>query len=177
MSQEPEATQAAVRAQLLRHYTETLAALPAELALVRSHPDLPKAVFHGYTAPHDYDPIHDYDWLWEKFSIGYWLLGTTPESCERYFDLVLGVWSDRGWLTGTTGTSRPRSGGAKIPGGYGLGVTQSMNGYLSIVGSTPPFPVDSAAGDPLPDRIDHPSRSDGSDGSDGSVGEGQPAQP
>ncbi|WHM40795.1 hypothetical protein [Streptomyces sp. BPTC-684] len=148
----PAETQAAIRAQLLRHFTATLRALPAELALALRHPDLPTATFHrGVNLP--WDP-NDPDSLLECFDIRYWVLGTTPDTSDRYFDLVMRAWTDQGWVTRSDRNSRPRSGYTQTPEGYGLSLTQSVNGYLSMSGATPPFAPDSAAGDPLPVRID-----------------------
>lgn len=151
----PAATQAAIRAQLLRHFTATLRAVPAELALTLRHPDLPKAAFHhGVTLSWDQS---DPDNVLEFFDIRYWVLGTTPDTSDRYFDLVMRAWDDQGWATRNDRDSRPRNGYTQTPDGYGLAITQSLNGYLSIAGATPPFAPDSAVGDPLPTRIDRPS--------------------
>lgn len=154
----PVATQAEARAQLLRHFTGTLRALPAELALALWHPDLPKARFHdGVTLPAnqiDADIV-----LFASFDIRYWVLGTTPETCDQYFDAVMRVWSDQGWPTRTLSTSRPLAGNARTPDGYGFSLTQSVSGYLSMAGSTPLFVAESDTGDPFPTRIDHPAAS------------------
>lgn len=151
----PVTTQAAARAELLRHFTETLAALPTELALALRHPDLPKAVLHpGVTLPwNENDP----DDILEFFDIAYWVLGTTPDTSDRYFDLVMRAWAERGWATRTEEDSPPRTGDAQTSDGYGLTITQSVDGYLSMSGSTPPFAFDSAEGSPLPTRIEHPA--------------------
>ncbi|MGV9663631.1 hypothetical protein ACWDUL_25825 [Nocardia niigatensis] len=147
-------TQAAARAQLLRHLSETLRELP-ELALVLRHPDLPKAQFHaGVTLPwDDSDPDNPLIFL----DIRYWVLGATPETSDQDFDLMLRGWQDRGWATSTEHDARPRIGYARTPDGYTFALTQSVNGYLSLAGSTPPFDPESKAGEPLPARIDHPS--------------------
>ncbi|MEV6771257.1 hypothetical protein AB0N05_21820 [Nocardia sp. NPDC051030] len=150
----PATTQAAARAQLLRHFTETLRALPAELALTLRHPDLPAAALHrGVNLPWDES---DPDNPLEFFDIRYWVLGTTPDTSDRYFDLVLSAWGAQGWSTRTDRDSRPRTAYARTSDGYGLTVTQSVNGYLSMAGSTPPFAPDSDEGGPLPTGIDHP---------------------
>lgn len=150
-------TQAAARAELLRHFTATLAVLPTELSLALRHPDLPKAVFHrGVTLPWN---ANDPDDILEFFDISYWVLGTTPDNSDRYFDLVLRAWGGQGWVTRTDGDERPRTGDTRTSDGYGLTVSQSVNGYLSMSGSTPPFAFDSDEGDPLPTRIDHPAES------------------
>lgn len=157
----PAATQATVRAQLLRHFTTTLQALPAGTALVLRHPDLPRAALHnGITLPWD---ASDPDDALEFFDIRYWLLGTTPDTSDAYFDLVLRTWSEKGWATRTDRDARPRTGYAETPDGYGLTVTQSINGYLSLAGSTPAFPAGSDEGDPPALRIDRPGTTDSGD--------------
>ncbi|WP_433564585.1 hypothetical protein ACQP1O_04255 [Nocardia sp. CA-151230] len=147
-------TQSAARAQLLRHFGETLRALPVELSLALRHPDLPKAVFHrGVTLPWDgSDPDNPLVFL----DIRYWVLGTTPETSDRYLDLVLRAWSEQGWSTSSEPDEFPRVGYAHTPDGYSFALTQSVNGYLSLAGSTPPFDPDSEAGEPLPAVIEHP---------------------
>lgn len=148
-------TQAAAREQLLRHFTETLRVLPPELALALRHPDLPKAAFHhGVNLPWD---DSDPDDLLEFFDIRYWVLGTTPDTSDRYFDLVMRAWSEQGWATRTDDDPGPRTGYARTSDGFGLTITQSVNGYLSIAGTTPPFASDSAEGAPLPATIDRPA--------------------
>ncbi|MFI1915038.1 hypothetical protein [Nocardia sp. NPDC020380] len=147
----PAATQATVRAQLLRHFTATLQALPAGTALVLRHPDLPRAALHnGITLPWN---ASDPDDALEFFDIRYWMLGATPDSSDAYFDLVLRGWDEKGWATRTDREARPRTGYAETPDGYGLTLTQSVNGYLSMAGTTPPFPADSEAGSALPARV------------------------
>ncbi|MGW4117295.1 hypothetical protein [Nocardia sp. NPDC004711] len=148
-------TQAAARAQLVRHFEATLRALPTEMALALRHPDLPKAVFHdGVALSWDGNDPDD----GPKFlDIRYWVLGTAPEASDRYFDLVLRAWSEQGWSTRIGREVMPRSGYANTPDGYGFALTQSVNGYLSLAGTTPPFDPESDAGDPMPARIEHPS--------------------
>ncbi|MBO0881725.1 MAG: hypothetical protein J2P17_15565 [Mycobacterium sp.] len=151
----PATTQAAARAQLLRHFTETLRALPTESALALRHPDLPVAGFHsGVTLPFD---ENDPGGVLEFFDISYWVLGATPTTSDRYFDLLMHTWSDLGWATRTDRNTRPRTGYARTSDGYGLTITQSVNGYLSLSGATPPFASDSVEGTVLPSRIDHPT--------------------
>ncbi|GAB4583184.1 hypothetical protein [Nocardia sp. IFM 10818] len=152
----PASTQAAVRAGLLGHFTETLRALPAGLSLVLYHPELPKAGLHeGVNLPWD---AADPDNLLEFFDIRYWVLGTTPDTSDHYFDLIMQIWTARGWPTETRGAARPRTGYTRTPDGYGLTITQSINGYLSMAGSTPAFEPDSDEGAPMPRQIDHPAR-------------------
>ncbi|MFI6870195.1 hypothetical protein [Nocardia sp. NPDC050406] len=145
-------TQAAAREQLLRHFTEILRALPSELALALRHPDLPKAAFHhGVNLPWDEsDPDNPLEFL----DIRYWVLGTTPDSSDRYFDLVLRAWREQGWETRSAGDARPRTGYARTSDGYGLTLTQSVNGYLSMSGTTPPFVPDPADTSSFPTEID-----------------------
>ncbi|MFE2995155.1 hypothetical protein ACFXG4_09120 [Nocardia sp. NPDC059246] len=147
-------TQSAARAQLLRHLGETLRALPAELSLTVRHPDLPKAVFHrGVTLTwDDSDPDNPLRFL----DIRYWVLGTTPETSDRYFDLMLRAWSELGWPTSSEPDEFPRVGYARTPDGFGFALTQSVNGYLSLAGSTPPFESEAEAAEPLPAHLEHP---------------------
>ncbi|ATY14126.1 hypothetical protein CU254_29680 [Amycolatopsis sp. AA4] len=79
-------TQAAVRARSLEYFTETLRALPSGTALVRWHPDLPKARFHrGVTLSDDYG----LDETRRSFDIAYWMLGPTAATCAQYLDLTM----------------------------------------------------------------------------------------
>ncbi|MGW4400451.1 hypothetical protein ACWEHA_34595 [Amycolatopsis nivea] len=147
-------TQAAVRAQLLEHFTETLRALPSGSALVLRHPDLPKAVFHnGVTMSSDYGR----DETWRFFDIAYWVLGATPETSDQYLELIMRSWRDRDWAT-TFHENPPVSAGyGRTSDGYGFAIRRSINGYLSLAGATPVFAADSPEGDPLPGRIDRPA--------------------
>lgn len=151
----PATTQPEARAQLLRHFTETLRILPIEFALALRHPDLPKAwLHHGVTLPYQYN---DLDVVSEFFDITYWVIGTTPDTADRYFDLVMRAWGDQGWETRIDRNSRPRVGHVRTSDGYGLAIRQTVNGYLSMSGSTPPFASGSVEGNPLPSRIDRPA--------------------
>ncbi|WAL68798.1 hypothetical protein ORV05_13835 [Amycolatopsis cynarae] len=143
-------TQAAARTQLLRHFTETLCALPPEVSLALRHPDLPHAVLHGGVVLSG-DLNHPDGWA--TFDIRYWILGTTPNTCDRYFDLVTGAWREWGWASRDEGDARIRMGWADTPAGYGFALTRSVNGYLSMAGSTPLFLRDSVVGEPMPTRI------------------------
>ncbi|MFC5747945.1 hypothetical protein [Actinomadura rugatobispora] len=150
----PTTTEAAARAQLLRHFVRTLRALPAGSALARRHPDLPKAGLHGgITSAVDAD---DPDHL-AFFDIAYWVIGATPQNSDRYFELVLDAWREKGWPTRTDRDTSPRAGYTRTTDGFGISVRQSVDGYLSVSGTTPLFGADSDKGRPLPPRIDHPS--------------------
>ncbi|WP_143203605.1 hypothetical protein [Streptomyces sp. CB01580] len=157
-------TQAASRAELLRHLTETLRALPAELSLALWHPDLPKARMHDGVTPFGspFDDDADADEGGDVgrsavFDIRYWVVGTTPESSGAYLDMVMRVWSDWGWTTRTSKVSPSLDKFAHSPDGYGFSVRQRINGYLSMSGTTPTFMVDPNPTDPFPARIDHPA--------------------
>ncbi|MFF8918344.1 hypothetical protein ACF08M_34860 [Streptomyces sp. NPDC015032] len=159
----PIVTQATARAQLLRHLTETLRALPAELSLALWHPDLPKARMHDgvtlFGSPFDDDDA-DGDEGGDigrsaVFDIRYWVVGTTPDTSGVYLDMVMRVWSDRGWTTRTSRDSPPLHGVAHSPDGCGFSIWQSINGYLSMSGTTATFIVDPNPKAPFPDRIDH----------------------
>ncbi|MBB1154266.1 hypothetical protein [Amycolatopsis dendrobii] len=147
-------TQAEVRVRLLGHFTETLRALPSGSALVLRHPDLPKAVFHNGVALSD-----DYgrDETRRFFDIAYWVLGAAAETSEEYLDLTMRSWRDRGWATEFEADPSLSAGYARTADGYGFAIRRSLNGYLSMAGTTPVFPADSPEGDPLPGRIDWPA--------------------
>lgn len=87
------------------------------------------------------------------FDVRYWVLGTAPDTRDRYFDLVTGVWREWGWATRHGGAAGTRTGWADTPDGYGLALTRSVNGHLSMAGSTPLFLRDSVVGEPMPTRI------------------------
>lgn len=147
-------SQAAARTQLLRYFAGTLRALPPDSALALQHPDLPAASFHhGLALPYDNPDDHA-----EFFDISYWVIGATPENSNKYFDLVLHAWTVLDTEIRTDRQTRPRTGYARTSDGYGLTVTQSVTGHLSVSGSTPPFDPASPGGESLPLRIDHPSR-------------------
>ncbi|MFI6062810.1 hypothetical protein [Streptomyces sp. NPDC051286] len=86
------------------------------------------------------------------------MLGTTPDTSDRFFDLVTGVWCEWNWATREEGHAPTRTSRADAPDGYTLVLTRSVNGYLSMAGSTPLFLRDSVAGDPMPTRM---ARQDG----------------
>ncbi|BAW04276.1 hypothetical protein [Nocardia seriolae] len=147
-------TRAAARAQLLHHFEATLRALPAEVGLALRHPDLPKAVFHsGVDLSWDgNDPDNPLRFL----DIRYWVVGAAPAESDRYFDLVLRAWAEQGWSADEEPDAVPRLGYTRTPDGFGFSLTQSLSGYLSLAGTTPPFELDSDAGEPLPALIEHP---------------------
>ncbi|MFE3179228.1 hypothetical protein ACFXPA_23545 [Amycolatopsis sp. NPDC059090] len=146
-------TQAEARARLLGHFTETLRALPPGSALVRRHPDLPNAAFHrGVTLSDDFG----LDETRRFFDIAYWVLGATAATADQYLDLTMRSWRDRGWATEFL-EDPPPAGYASTSDGYGFAIRCSIDGYLSMAGTTPVFAADSPEGDPLPDRIDQPA--------------------
>ncbi|MFC5887437.1 hypothetical protein RMN57_22905 [Kitasatospora sp. CM 4170] len=152
-------TESAARAQLLQHLTETLRNLPAGSALVRLHPDLPKAAFNaGATVRFEHD-LADVDEtiVPARFNIAYWVSGLSPADSDRNFDLLLEAWRDSGWRTNATRDAGPRAGYADTIDGFHLALQQSVQGYLSLHGSTPRFWPGPDEGSPLPDRIDHPA--------------------
>lgn len=156
----PVTTQASVRARLRLDLTDTVRMLPAGLALVLGHPDLPKAwLGSGVSLPvneFDLDDVDDPDVVLAVFTILYWVLGAVPETADRCFDLVVRTWAERHWPTRTDRNSRPcvGHGHARTPEGYEFAVVQSVNGYLSVSGTTPTFTRDSTEGSPFPPRID-----------------------
>lgn len=147
-------TQAVARARLLGYFTETLRALPSGSALVLRHPDLPKAVFHhGVTLSDDYGR----DETRRFFDIAYWVLGATAETSDQYLDLTMRSWRDQGWATEFRAKPPVSAGYARTSDGYGFAIRRSLNGYLSMAGTTPVFAADSPEGDPMPGRIDRPA--------------------
>ncbi|MEV6430374.1 hypothetical protein [Nocardia sp. NPDC051463] len=149
------ATEAAARQQLHLYFIETLRMLPPELSLALHNPAIPKARFGiGITMPCD-DDRDDNDETGQKyFDISYWITGTTPDTSDAYFDLVTKVWNSLGRPVRTDRKSRPRAAFTRTADGYGLTLQQSVNGYLSLSGSTPPFPSDALGGSPLPTTIE-----------------------
>lgn len=149
-----ESTQAAARKQLYRHFVRTLRALPVESALSLLHPDLPRARLHnGVTLPWDVtDPNIDSVF----FDIAYWITGTAPDDTDRYFELIVRSWNAFGWPTRIEGDTPPRAAYTRTSDHFGMSVRQTVDGYLSLAGSTPPFAPDTAEGTPLPQIIPHP---------------------
>ncbi|WP_380236757.1 hypothetical protein [Kitasatospora aburaviensis] len=136
----PIVSRAAACAQLLRHFTETLRTWPAGTALALRHPDLPKAVLHGGVTMGlalDFDEEGPDD-ASAVFTIRYWVIGATPENSDRYFDLLVAAWQADGRPTRVE-QAHPRAGYAETTDGYRLSASRSLNGYLSVAGSTPPF--------------------------------------
>ncbi|WP_067902233.1 hypothetical protein [Nocardia vaccinii] len=149
-----ELTRAQAQDRLYRYFVQTLRALPAELALSLVHPKLPKARFHnGVVLPFD---ENDPDVDLEFFDIAYWVIGTTSDSADESFDLVVRVWQEFGRPIRTDRSSRPRAAYTYTADGYGLSVRQSVDGSVSLAGSTPPFPAHPREGRPLPESIEHP---------------------
>lgn len=149
-----EITQSTARKQLYRYFVRTLRALPAELALSLFHPEIPQAQLHNGVALPCEDTDQEFDS--EFFDIAYWVTGTTPDTVDEYFDLIVRSWNEFGWPTRTDRSSRPRAAYTRTSDRFGLSVRQSVDGSLSISGSTPPFAADSAVGKPLPQFIEHP---------------------
>ncbi|GAA3481696.1 hypothetical protein GCM10018966_062270 [Streptomyces yanii] len=136
--------QAQARTRLLRHFTDTLRALPPELSLALQHPDLPHAGLHrGVVLSEDLNHPDD---GWATFNIRYWVLGTTPDTSDRYFDLVTGVWREGDSATRDEGPAPTHTSWADAPDGHTLVLTRSVNDYLSMADATPLFLRDSVAG-------------------------------
>lgn len=150
----PEPTQAAARTQLYRYFVRTLRSLPAGTVLSLSHPELPQARLHtGVTLP-----VDDFaaEVVAEFFDIGYWVVAASPGQESGYFDLVVQSWDRFGWPARTDRDSRPRAAYTRTPDHVGLSVRESVDGFVSLSGSTVPFAVGSPAGPPLPELIEHP---------------------
>ncbi|MFE7802176.1 hypothetical protein [Nocardia sp. NPDC057440] len=150
----PEATEAMARRRLHQYFIETLHMLPPNFTLSLHNPAAPLARFHtGITLPCD---DNDDDGIGPKyFDISYWILGSTPETSDLHFDLLVRGWRQRGWTTKPDRDARPRAAYTRTPDSYGLTIQQSINGYLSLSGSTPPFPSDTAGANPLPATIEN----------------------
>ncbi|WP_030522658.1 hypothetical protein [Nocardia rhamnosiphila] len=149
-----EPTQMKAREQLYRHFLRTLRMLPAGSALSLSHPELPQARLHsGVVLPVD-DSAGRVDA--EFFDIAYWLVAATPGAESRYFDSIVRAWERFGWPTRADRDFRPRAAYTRTPDHVGFSVQESVDGFVSLSGSTAPFAVGSAAGPPFPELIEHP---------------------
>ncbi|MEU1985405.1 hypothetical protein [Nocardia sp. NPDC019395] len=132
----------------------TLHALPVGTTLSRAHPDLPRAQLHsGVTLP-AHESAGKVDAAF--FDIAYWVIGAPPDSAATYFDLIVRFWNRSGWPIRTDRDSGPRAAYTRTPDHVGLSVRGSIDGHVSLSGSTPPFAVDSSVGPPLPASIEHP---------------------
>ncbi|MFI9535506.1 hypothetical protein ACIG56_19940 [Nocardia fusca] len=149
-----EKTQAAARKLLYVYLLRTLRSLPAGSALSLSHPALPHARLHsGVTLPVDYSAVRTDD---EFFDIAYWVISESPEADRDYFDLIVRAWNRFGWPTRTGRDTRRRAAYTRTPDHVGLSVRESVDGFVSLSGSTVPFAVGSPAGPPLPELIEQP---------------------
>ncbi|MGW5385181.1 hypothetical protein [Nocardia sp. NPDC003963] len=150
----PEPTQTRARERLYRHFVRTLRSLPAGSALSLSHPDLPEAQMHAGVIL----PVGDYtaEADTEFFDIAYWVVAASPETEHDYFDLIVQSWNRFGWPIRIERASRPRAAYTRTPDRSGLSVRESVDGFVSLSGSTAPFAVGSPAGRPLPESIRHP---------------------
>ncbi|MFQ6228769.1 hypothetical protein [Nocardia sp. NPDC002869] len=147
-------TQGAAREQLYRYFVLTLRTLPVGSALALSHPELPHAHLHaGVTLP-----AKDFaaEVGAELFDMAYWVIEAPSGVRSDYFELIVQSWNRFGWSTRTDRDTPPRAAYTRTPGHAGLSVRESVGGYLSLSGSTPPFAVGSPAGMPLPEVIEHP---------------------
>ncbi|WP_416564716.1 hypothetical protein [Nocardia testacea] len=150
----PGRTQAQARKTLYGHLLGTLRLLPAGSALSLVHPDIPRARLHGgVTLP---DIGTGTDAPTEVFDISYWVTGIEPEAGGHSFDFVVDSWRRAGWPTRTDRDSAPRAGYTKTPDGFGLSVRESVDGDVSLSGTTPPFLAGSQAGPAFPESIEHP---------------------
>ncbi|ONM46400.1 hypothetical protein [Nocardia donostiensis] len=153
MSSEP--TRAAALDQLYGHLQRTLGVLPGKPALSLVHPAIPQARLHrGVTLPYRAD---DPDDTTEFFDIAYWVVGIAPDAVGACFDRVVRTWIEAGWPTRTDRDAPPRSAFTRTPDRFGLSVRESVDAYLSLSGSTPPFVPGGPVGDPFPESISHPS--------------------
>ncbi|WP_280433857.1 hypothetical protein [Nocardia carnea] len=152
---DPGQDQATAREQLLRYLLRTLQILPAESALSLVHPAIPQARLHrGVTLPAgDNEP----QVVAEFFDIAYWIIGITVDAGGGCFDRIVRCWSDAGWPTGSDRDIPPRSAYTRTPDGFGLSVRQSVDGFVSLSGSTPPFPLGGTGTTPFPEFIRHPT--------------------
>lgn len=149
-----ESTQQTAQQQLYRALIRTLRTLPVGTSLSLSHPDLPHAQLHsGVTLPIG-DPATA--GAAEFFDIAYWVTGPVPHAAGGFFELIVRSWNRFGWPTRTDRDNGPPAAYTRTPGRVGLAVRESVGGYVSLSGSTPPFVPGSAAGPPLPESIEHP---------------------
>lgn len=148
-------TQAAVRAQLYRYLRRALGHLPVTATLSLVHPELPQARLHrGVTLTSgDIDAVLD----GEFFDIAYWVTGIAADAVGDCFDLIVRAWIEAGQRTLTVRDSRPRAVYTRTADGFGLSIRESVDGYMSLSGSTPPFAPGGPTGEPFPEFIDHPS--------------------
>ncbi|MGW1741599.1 hypothetical protein ACWCPQ_22665 [Nocardia sp. NPDC001965] len=150
----PESTQSAAREQLCRYLVHTLRSLPAGCTLSLSHPELPHAHLHsGVALPVD-DSATEIDA--EFFDIGYWVVPVQTAVAGSCFDLIVQCWVRLGWPIRTDRDSPPRAAYTRTPDHFGFSVRESVDGYVSLSGSTAPFAVGSPIGRPLPELIEHP---------------------
>jgi hypothetical protein len=147
-------TQAAAREQLYRYFVLTLRTLPVGSVLALAHPELPHAQLHsGVTLPvNDFAAEVDA----EFFDIAYWVIEAPSEVRSDYFELIVQSWNRFGWPTRTERDTRPRAAYTRTPDRTGLSVRESVDGFVSLSGSTPPFAGGSPVGRPLPEAIEHP---------------------
>lgn len=132
----------------------TLRSLPAGAVLALSHPELPEARLHSGVVL----PVDEYaaEVAAEFFDIAYWVVAASPGPEDDYFDLVVQSWNRFGWPIRIDRDSRPRAAYTRTPDQVGLSVRESVDGFVSLAGSTVPFAVGLSAGPPFPDAIEHP---------------------
>lgn len=151
-------TEAGARQQLHTYFLDTLRILPTTFSLARCHPELPphKCLHPGITAPCNDDEDSDGNGP-RYFDISYWIVGVALDVSDEYFDRIIGGWSKIGWQPRALRDTRRRVAYARTADQYGLNLIQSIDGYLSLAGSTPAFPADAVGGEPMPEAIAHPN--------------------
>ncbi|WP_040720378.1 hypothetical protein [Nocardia veterana] len=138
--------------RLFRYLERTLIALPIDVRLALSHPRIPGARFHGGVLLPCVDGRADTVF----FDIAYWIIGVPADRLDWTFDLIVRGWSEAGWPVDVGRLSRPRAAFARTSDGFGLAVRQSVDGDLSLAGSTPPFFPGTGVEFAFPETIVHP---------------------
>lgn len=150
-----ELTQTTARVQLYECLRRTLGAFPAGSTLSLVHPEIPHARLHGGVVLPYRGTGPDIDT--EFFDIGYWVTGIAPDVLGRCFDHLVRCWIEADWPTRVDRDCAPRAAYTSTPDRFGLSVRESVEGYVSVSGTTPPFARGGPVGEPFPESIDHPS--------------------
>ena len=145
--------QAAARAQIERHLSDVLRALPTQVSLSRQHPRYPHARFSaGRAIPRDDGDISDDAPV--NLGVDYWFAGFPGTDAPGHFGLIVDNWRRCGWLTDVN--ERPEVGTAQARTPDDCVLTVHCAGDLSISASSAGFPRAGADRQPMPVNIAHP---------------------
>ncbi|MGW0172596.1 hypothetical protein ACWDUM_02000 [Rhodococcus sp. NPDC003322] len=149
-------TREVAQQRLFAHLDDTLAALPPGTSLTRAHPELSTGTFGpAHTIPcDDSNTVRDGPLF---LTATYWVSGVPRGEANSYHDILVRLWTDRGWPMTDRSRTDTRGVNGESPDGFRLTADVNSRGDLAVAVVSPCFPrTDGAQPGPVagPDVIE-----------------------